>query len=54
MRTRAALANGAVAEGRRVVKMRYWWGQKALWSIALRYWSVQGIRQWTMVATYVA
>ena len=49
-----ALANGAVAAGRWVAKTRYWWGQKALWSIALRYWSVQDIRQWTMIATYVA
>ena len=49
-----ALANGATADARWRLKTRYWWGQKALWSIALRHWSVADVRQWTMIATYVA
>ena len=50
-----ALADGATSEERRWrLKTRYWWGQKALWGIALRYVSVADVRQWTMVATYVA
>ena len=49
-----ALVKGATGEARWRLKTQYWWGQKALWSIALRHWSVADIRQWTMIATYVA
>ncbi len=38
----------------RSLKTRYWWGSKALYAIALRYWSVPEIRDLTRISTYLA
>ena len=48
-----AAAHGA--EVREVIgKTRYWWGSKALYAIALRYLSVQEIREFTLISTRAA
>ena len=38
----------------RRLETRYWWGSKALYGIALRYWSVPEIRELTRVSTWLA
>ena len=48
-----AAANGT-ALPRGVLKPRYWFGGKALYAIALRWYSVYQIREFTRIATYVA
>ena len=48
-----AAANGAVIE-EKPLRPRSWWGSKALYAIALRYASVQRIRELTEIATRVA
>ena len=48
----AALNGSAVGEG--YLRTLYWWGQKALYAIALRWVSVYEIREFTKVATRAA
>ncbi len=48
-----AAANGAVVP-KGVLKTRYWFGGKALYAIALRWFSVYQIRELTRTATHVA
>ena len=48
-----AAANGAVVP-MGVLKTRYWFGGKALYAIALRYFTVYQIRELTRIATHVA
>ena len=44
---------GAAVPGR-ILKPRYWWGNKALYAIALRHLSVYEFREFTRIATRVA
>ena len=46
-------ANGAVVP-KGVLKTRYWFGGKALYAIALRYFTVYQLRELTRVATHIA
>ena len=48
----AALLGDVVPE--RIAKLRYWFGSKALYAVALRWHSVYEIREFTRIATYVA
>ena len=47
-------ASSGVDLEKRLLKTRYWWGSKALYAIALRYWSVFAIRELTKISTYIA
>ena len=47
-----AVYGAAVAEY--ILKPRYWWGNKALYAIALRHLSVHELREFTRIATRVA
>ena len=51
----AVVITGADEElSRRTLKTRYWWGNKALYAIALRFWSVPEIQDLIRTATYIA
>ena len=52
MALKAAVGGSAVPEV--LLKIRYWWGGKALYAIALRYGSVHEIREFTRWGTRVA
>ncbi len=48
-----AVANGDALKAR-TLKTRYWWGAKALFAIALQYWSAADIWRLTEIATWAA
>ena len=50
----AKAASAGVEPDLRMLKTRYWWGNKALYAIALRFWSVPDMQDLIRTATYIA